>query len=124
MSIRATIAAATLLIMVSGSFYGYYKISSYKLAALSEANSKLTIAITEQKAAIDSIQNKYEKQANTLSVLITANSTLSKEKEELSNKLMKHDLEELSRRKPVLVEKRINDGTKKLFSSFTDLSTE
>lgn len=124
MTIRTTLVAAALFIAVSGSFYTYHKISSYKLSALTEANSKLSLAVNEQKATIDSIQTRYQKQANTLSVLITANSTLSKEKEELSNKLMKHDLEELSRRKPMMVEKRINDGTKKLFSSFTDLSTE
>jgi hypothetical protein len=124
MSIRSTLAIAAVFIMVSGSFYTYYKVSSYKISTLTEANSKLNFAVTEQKAAIDSIQTKYQKQANTLSVLITSNSTLSKEKEELSNKLMKHDLEELSRRKPIMVEKRINDGTKELFSSFTNLSTE
>lgn len=124
MSIRSTLAAAAIVITISGSFYTYYEISKYKIAALSEANSKLTLAVTEQKATIDNIQTKYQKQAGTLSVLIAANSTLSREKEMLSTKLMKHDLEELSRRKPLMVEKRINDGTKELFSSFTDLSTK
>lgn len=124
MSIRSTLATVAILFIVSGSFYTYHKVASSKIATLVETNSKLNLAVTEQKAAIDSIQTKYQKQANTLSVLITANSTLSREKEALSNKLMKHDLEELSRRKPGMVEKRINDGTKELFSSFTDLSTE
>jgi hypothetical protein len=124
MGIQTTLAAAAILIIVSGSFFTYHKIASAEIAALSEANNKLTIAITEQKATIDTIQNKYEQQASSLTSLLSSNSTLSKEKEELSNKLMRHDLEELSRRKPALVETRINNGTKELFDSFVTLSTE
>ena len=124
MSIRTTIAAATILLTISGSFYAYYKISSYKLAALAEVNSKLTLAVQEQKQTISALKATYEKQSTSLTNLLAANATLNNEKEELSNKLMKHDLEELSRRKPALVEARINNGTKELFDSFTSLSTK
>ena len=124
MGIRTTLAAAGILVIVSGSFYTYYKISSSEIATLKDANSKLTMAIEEQKQTIATIQNKYEQQASSLTSLISSNSTLSAEKEELSSKLMKHDLEELSRRKPALVETRINNGTKELFNSFVTLSTE
>lgn len=124
MSIRTTIAAATILLTISGSFYAYYRISSYKLAALTEANSKLSLAVQEQKQTISALKATYERQSTSLTNLLAANATLSNEKEELSNKLMKHDLEELSRRKPALVEARINNGTKELFDSFTSLSTK
>lgn len=124
MSIRTILIAGAIIAAISGSFYTYYKISSYKLAALAEANSKLTMGIETQKQTIDTIKSKYDLQASSLTGLLAANATLSQEKENLSNKLMKHDLEELSRRKPVLVETRINNGTKELFSSFTTLSAK
>lgn len=124
MSIRITLAAATIVLLISGSFYAYYKVSTYKLAALTEANSKLSLAVQEQKQTIAAINATYEQQTTSLTTLLASNASLSKEKEELSNKLMKHDLEELSRRKPVLVESRINNGTKELFDSFTNLSTK
>jgi len=56
--------------------------------------------------------------------LATANTALSVERDALSTKLMKHDLEELSRLKPGLVEKRINDATKELFSSFMSITAK
>ena len=124
MGIRMTLAAAALITIISGSFYAYYKVTSYKIAALVDANSKLTMAVEEQKQTIATIKVKYEQQTSSLTSLIASNSTFSKEKEDLSNKLMKHDLEELSRRKPALVETRINNGTKELFDSFATISAE
>ena len=41
---------------------------------------------------------------------------------ELIEKLQKHDLTRLSLKKPGLIEKRINDGTKELFESFESLT--
>lgn len=124
MGIRTTILATAILVIISSTFYTYYKISSNKLATLAEANSKLTMAIEEQKNTIAIIKSRYEQQASSLTSLLASNATLTIEKENLSNKLMKHDLEELSRRKPALVEKRINDGTKELFDSFITITTE
>ena len=40
----------------------------------------------------------------------------------LIDKLRKHDLAKLSMKKPGLVEKRINNGTKKLFRSLENLT--
>ena len=124
MGIQTTLAAGAILFIVSGSFFAYYKVASAEIATLKDNNIRLTLAIEEQKQTIATIQSKYEQQASSLTSLLSSNSTLSKEKEELSNKLMKHDLEELSRRKPALVETRINNGTKELFNSFVTLSTE
>ena len=43
-------------------------------------------------------------------------------KDVLIDKLRKHDLSKLSMKKPGLVEKRINNGTKKLFRSLENLT--
>jgi ribosomal protein L3 len=82
------------------------------------------MVVEEQKNTIATIKNKYEQQTSSLTSLLASNATLTREKENLSNKLMKHDLEELSRRKPALVETRINNGTKELFDSFVTITTE
>lgn len=124
MGIRTTLAATGLFVVLSGSFYAYYEVSTSKIDALKESNSKLNIAIEEQKNTIAAIRSRYEQQTTSLTSLLASNATLNKEKEELSNKLMKHDLEELSRRKPGLVETRINNGTKELFDSFVAISTQ
>ena len=46
----------------------------------------------------------------------------NKYKDTLINKLRKHDLAKLSMKKPFLVEKKINNGTNKLFRSLEVLS--
>lgn len=124
MGIRTTVATIAILLVISGNFYAYYKISSSKIATLTESNSNLTRVVEEQKNTIATIKNKYEQQTSSLTSLLASNATLTREKENLSNKLMKHDLEELSRRKPALVETRINNGTKELFDSFVTITTE
>ena len=48
--------------------------------------------------------------------VVTANKALiSKYGDELSKKLREHDLTRLTLRKPGLIEKRVNDATKKVF---------
>lgn len=124
MSIKTTLYAAVIITALTGSFYIYYQSSQHKIAVLTESNTKLTMAVETQKKTIAAIQERYKTQTAAIASLAESNASLSLEKDALSNKLMRHDLEELSRRKPALVETRINNGTKELFSSLTNLSTK
>lgn len=124
MSIKTTIISLLIITTISSSFLAYYAHSQKTISTLKQNNTQLTAAVEQQKQMLEAIEKKYKQQANSMSSLLTANSILSAEKEALSTKLMEHDLEELSRRKPGLVEKRINDGTKKLFDSFNAISRE
>lgn len=124
MSIKTALYSAIIITTITASFYVYYQSSQHKISALTEANMKLSLAVQEQARTIATIQEKYKQQTAALNALSVSNATLSVEKDALSTKLMKHDLEELSKRKPALVESRINNGTKELFSSLTALSTK
>ena len=124
MTIKTAIIAILLMVTVSSSFFIYYADTQKTINVLRQNNTLLTAAIEEQKTAFAAVEKKYAQQSKSLATLLTSNASLTIEKESLSTKLMEHDLEELSKRKPVLVEKRINDGTKKLFDSFTTLSTK
>ena len=44
--------------------------------------------------------------------------------DELRRKLQKHDLTRLSEKKPGLVEKKINEGTQKLFNDFESITAK
>ena len=113
-----------LLLASSGLFVVYYKHTQEQLAVLAADKAKLDIAIQQQQDAIAAVQAQYKQQTSSLMSLASSNSSLSLERDALSNKLMKHDLEELSRRKPALVETRINNGTKDLFSSFMSITSK
>ena len=68
------------------------------------------------------MQERYAQQSTWYNTLIDSNNKLNAEKDELALKLAEHDLEMLSRLKPKLIEKRINDGTKALFDSFMSIT--
>lgn len=119
------IAILLILLLVSASIFTvYYKNTQLQILSLQKDRVTLEIAVKEQQEAIQQIQANYKIQTTSLIALASANADLSIEKEILSNKLMKHDLEELSRRKPVLVETRINNGTKELFSNFMSITAQ
>ena len=96
-------------------FGGYYWISEKRISTLTENNAKLTIAAQTNQETI----NKLEEDNAAFEV---ANSELQlkyreaeKYGDELSKKLREHDLTRLTLRKPGLIEKRVNDATKKVF---------
>lgn len=113
-----------LLLLSASIFTVYYKNTQKQILTLEQDRITLEVAVQQQQEAIQQIQAIYKLQTNRLIALASANSDLSIEKEALATKLMKHDLEELSRRKPVLVETRINNGTKELFSSFMSITAQ
>ena len=107
--------------LVGGVVYGgyyYYKDTQARIQTLTENSAKLEQAAQTQKQTIDILiadAEKFAKLNNELqSELVKANDY----KNELIGKLRKHNLTRLSQQKPGLIEKRINNGTKKLFESF------
>ena len=104
-----------------GAYY-YYTDTQARIAILTENSAKLEQAASTQKQTIDVLIadaakfNELNKELNTK--LEAANDY----KNTLIDKLRKHDLAKLSLKKPGLVEKTINRGTKKLFESFEEIS--
>ena len=111
-----------ILSVMSGLFYLYYKSSQETIATLHQNNAKLEVAMQTQQATIKNLKTSFDKQillAGKLQVkLLDAENGYKK----LSSKLRRHDLEELSRVKPKLMEKRINRGTKRLLKELESIS--
>ena len=112
--------------LVGGVVYGgyyFYKDTQARIQTLTENSAKLEQATQTQKQTIDTLiadAEKFAKLNNELQLgLVRANDY----KNELIGKLRKHNLTRLSQQKPGLIEKRINNGTKKLFESFESITT-
>ena len=111
--------------LVGGVVYGgyyYYKDTQSRIQTLTENNSKLEIATQQQEKTINTLvedRKKFEKLNNELQTKLD---NANQYKDKLIDKLRKHDLAKLSMKKPGLVEKRINNGTKKLFRSLENLT--
>ena len=112
--------------LVGGVVYGgwyYYKDTQARIQTLTENNAKLEQATQTQKQTIDVLIADAKKFAKLNSELQTNLIRANDYKNKLIGKLRKHNLTRLSQQKPGLVEKRINNGTKKLLESFQSLTT-
>ena len=104
-----------------GAYY-YYKDTQARIATLTENSAKLEQATNTQKQTIDTHiadAAKFRELNKELNIKLDAANDY---KNTLIDKLRKHDLAKLSLKKPGLVEKKINRGTKKLFESLEKLS--
>ena len=112
--------------LVGGVIYGglyYYKDTQARIAVLTENSAKLEQAANTQKQTIDTLvedAEKYRELNKDLNIKLEA---ANEYKNKLIGKLRKHDLAKLSMQKPGLVEKKINNGTKRLFKSFEELTS-
>ena len=112
--------------LVGGVVYGgwyYYKDTQARIQILTENSAKLEQATNTQKQTIDTLVEDAEKYRELNKELNTKLEAANEYKNKLIGKLRKHDLAKLSMQKPGLVEKKINNGTKKLFESLEKLTS-
>ena len=104
-----------------GAYY-YYTDTQARIAILTENSAKLEQAANTQKQTIDTLVSDAKKYGELNRELNTKLEAANDYKNTLIDKLRKHDLAKLSLKKPGLVERKINAGTKKLFESFEEIS--
>lgn len=124
MGLKLSLIFLVIMGVMAGGFYFYYKDSQKRLAILTENAAKAELAVEVQKAAIISMKDSFEKQAVLVTNLQGKLSEAEDGYKKLSSKLRRHDLEELSRAKPGLMEKKINNGTKRLLLELEAISGE
>ena len=111
--------------LVGGVGYGgyyYYKDTQERIQTLTENNAKLETAKKMQDDTINAMiedREKFEELNNELQKKLQSANNY---RDTLIGKLRKHNLLVLSMKKPKLVEKKINNGTKQLFESFEAIS--
>ena len=111
--------------LVGGVVYGgwyYYKDTQSRIQILTENSARLEVATQQQTQTIQTLVDDAERFGELYRELNTQLEAANDYKNELIAKLRKHDLSRLSQQKPGLVEKRINNGTKKLFESFESIT--
>ena len=111
--------------LVGGAVYGgyyYYKDTQSRIQTLTENNAKIMAAKAAQDNTINALIADREKFDKLNKELQTKLDKANDYKNTLIDKLRKHDLAKLSMKKPGMMEKRINNGTKKLFRSLESLT--
>ena len=122
MGFKLAIMSFVIMAVMAGGFILYYKHTQEKIATLHQNNAKLEGAVESQKAAIKSMDENFTKQSKLVGDLQIKLSEAEDGYKKLASKLRRHDLEELSRAKPGLMEKRINKGTARLILELEEIS--
>ena len=96
-------------------------LSSYLLwnenSKLSALNQAFELRNQEQKLAIESLQNDFTLQTNSLLQIQSRNQEIEQEMSRYLDIFKRHNLTKLASAKPGLIEPRINKGTKDVFDS-------
>jgi type II secretory pathway pseudopilin PulG len=106
---------------IAGGYY-YYTDSQARIQALIENTAKLQMAKQVQDDTISALVSDQKKFSKLNSDLRANLDKANDYKDVLIGKLRKHNLSKLSLKKPLLVEKRINAATAKLFKSLEVMS--
>lgn len=99
-------------------------LSSYLLwnenSKLSALNQAFELRNQEQKLAIESLQNNFTLQTNSLLQIQSRNQEIEQEMSRYLDIFKRHNLTKLASAKPGLIEPRINKGTKDVFDSIEE----
>lgn len=91
---------------------------------LKNENTALNFAVEEQKKTIVAVKEAYETQGKALNNLSSRNAEIEGEMNRYLDIFRRHNLNQLAAAKPGLIEKRVNNGTKKVFDSIENDSKE
>ena len=108
-----------ILMMGLGGFFLYNQNQTLK-----NENTALTFAVEEQAKTIAVIKESYETQGKALNQLASKNAEIEGEMNRYLDIFRRHNLNQLASAKPGMIEKRVNNGTKKVFDSIENDSKE
>ncbi len=87
---------------------------------LKENNVKLEYAVEEQKQAMDTLRENYEKQGQSLLNMSREMALIEQEKAEYLAIFSRHNLDNLALKKPGLIENRFNDASESVMEGIED----
>lgn len=104
-----------LMLAMGGIGYWYYQNSQATIATLRENNAKLETAIAISEESVKTLQADMERFAEANRALQGELQKAEAYGDELRNKLRRHNLTELAKTKPKLLEGKMNGATAKLW---------
>ena len=108
----AMIGMGIALVLTIGGSYLYYRDSQKTIATLNSNNGKLQTAVDTQRGFITYLQSENQRQNEAVIELNKTQVANQIEKDNLLAILRKHNLEQLAREKPKLLENQINNATR------------
>ena len=113
-----------LLILGAGGYFVYDRIQALRenVQILKTNAEVMNNSLKESNETIVQMQRNAEAIEQQISELNTGLREAEKYKDEITEKLQKHNLTRLSAAKPGLIEKRVNEATSKIFKELEDIT--
>ena len=102
--------------------YMYYKDTQSRIATLTANNAKLETAVQISEQSIATLQSDIAKNAELNRQLQNELQTAEKYGDQLRNTLRKHNLTHLANKKPVLIERKMQNATNRLWACLADIT--
>ena len=119
MGMKLAMIMGAVMITMGLAFSWYYKDTQERMGVLRENAAKLEVAVRANEEALAATQADAASNAALNLELQTKLQVSEKYGDELRATLQKHNLTMLALKKPGLIEKRMNDATKKLLDDIT-----
>jgi hypothetical protein len=104
-----------IIAMSLGGYFLYQQNESLKIE-----NLAFQVRDQEQTATIKAQQESFERQSSALNNMTARNAEIEGEMNRYLDIFKRHNLNKLAIAKPGLIEKRVNDGTKKIFEAIEE----
>ena len=113
-----------LLILGAGGYFVYDRIQALRenVQILKTNAEVMNNSLKESNETIIQMQRNAEAIEQQISELNTGLREAEKYKDEITEKLQKHNLTRLSAAKPGLIEKRVNEATSKIFKELEEIT--
>jgi hypothetical protein len=113
----------TIVASLVGGAYVYVSWQSSEIQTLTKDNVRLTEVAERNASAVRSMKAQVAKQRVENKELEAALNKSEETREEMLRIFRDHDLTNLATQKPGLIEKRINDGTRKAFDDLESITS-
>tara|TARA_B100001964_G_C14045227_1_gene514473 strand:- start:122 stop:508 length:387 start_codon:yes stop_codon:yes gene_type:complete len=104
-----------IMAMALGGYFLYQQNESLKIE-----NLAFQVRDQEQTATIKAQQESFERQSSALNYMTARNAEIEGEMNRYLDIFKRHNMNKLAIAKPGLIEKRVNDGTKKVFETIEE----
>ena len=123
------------LLAALGGAYAYHQVTVSKLESavvqleannrtLKENQVQMEIAVNTAQSSLKAAEENAKKSEAAMSALTSRNQELNREKQTYLKIFKDHNLTRLARAKPGMIEKRINNGTQKVFEALENDTKE
>jgi len=112
---KVLFGVVSILMLICGFLY-------YQNKNLATLNQAYELRDAEQKDAIESLQNDFTLQTESLLNIQSKNQEIEAEMNRYLDIFKRHNLSKLAAAKPGLLEPRVNNGTKDVFNSIEEVS--